>query len=84
MRVVASNQQLNNIAVVFVEDKVPIVSHLISLLSCFKYGNFKALLEQMDVPLPQDPESTKLTVLQLICNKTKRSKLTSWRSNEAE
>lgn len=63
MCVVASNQQLHDIAVVFMEDKVPILSHLISLLSCFKYGNFKGLLNQVDVPLPQDPESTKLTML---------------------
>lgn len=77
MRVVAFNQQLYSIAVVFMEDKVPILNHLISFLSCFKYGNFKGLLEQIDVPLPQDPESTKLTMLQLICNKTKCSKLTS-------
>lgn len=33
MRVVASNQQLSSIAAVFMEDKVPILSHLISLMS---------------------------------------------------
>lgn len=33
MRVVASNQQLSSVAVVFMEDKVPILSHLISLMS---------------------------------------------------
>lgn len=77
MHVVASNRQLYDIAVVFVEHKVPILSHLISLLRRFKYGNCKGLLEEIDVPLPQDPESTKLAVLQLICNKTNHSKLTS-------
>lgn len=44
MHVVASNQQRYDIAVVFMEDKAPILSHLISLLSCFKYGNIKGLL----------------------------------------
>lgn len=55
----------------FMEEKVSILSHLISLLSCFKYGNVKGLLEQPDICLPRDPESTKLAVLQLLCNKLK-------------
>lgn len=50
MHVVASNQRLSSIAVMFVEDKVTILSHLISLMSYFKYGNFKELLEQIDIP----------------------------------
>lgn len=52
MHVVASNQWLSSIAVMFVEDKVAILSHLISLMSYFKYGNFKELLEQIDIPPP--------------------------------
>lgn len=68
MHVVASNQQLEDV-LMFMEDKVPILSHLITLLSCFKYGNFKGLLGQADICLPRDPESTKLPVLQQTCTK---------------
>lgn len=60
MCVVASKHQIQAIAVVVVEDKAPVLSYLISLLSCFKCGIFRGLLGQIDVPLAQDPESTKL------------------------
>lgn len=67
----------------FMEEKVPVLSHFISLLSCFKYDNFKGLLEQTDICLPQDCEWTKLPVLQLLCNNPQCSQPTSQKSSGA-
>lgn len=48
--VVTSKHQVHTIAVVIVEDKAPVLSSLIRLLSCFKCGIFRGPLEQIDRP----------------------------------